>query len=42
MFMGNGKIIESGPPKEIIENPRHEDVRQFFKRINELYRREGQ
>jgi len=40
MFMGGGKIIESGPPNEIIENPKNEVVRQFFKRINELYRRE--
>lgn len=42
MFMGEGKIIESGPPNDVIENPKHEVVRQFFKRINELYRREGQ
>lgn len=40
MFMGEGKILESGPPNQIIENPNHEAVRQFFKRINELYRRE--
>lgn len=40
MFMGEGKIIESGPPNDVIENPQHEVVRQFFKRINELYRRE--
>ena len=40
LFMGNGKILERGPPNQIIENPAHEDVRQFFRRINELYRRE--
>jgi len=40
MFMGEGKILERGPPNEIIENPKHEVVRQFFKRINELYRRD--
>lgn len=40
MFMGNGTILERGPPNEIIENPKHEVVKQFFKRINELYRRE--
>ncbi|MGD0177106.1 MAG: amino acid ABC transporter ATP-binding protein [Candidatus Bathyarchaeia archaeon] len=40
MFMGEGKILEHGPPSEIIENPKHEVVRQFFKRINELYRRD--
>jgi len=39
MFMGEGKILEYGPPSEIIENPKHEAVREFFKRINELYRR---
>jgi len=42
LFMGGGKIIESGPPNDIIENPKNEVVRQFFKRINELYRREEQ
>jgi polar amino acid transport system ATP-binding protein len=40
MFMGEGKILERGPPNEIIEKPKHEVVRQFFKRINELYRRD--
>jgi polar amino acid transport system ATP-binding protein len=39
MFMGDGKILERGPPNQIIENPKHEVVQQFFKRINELYRR---
>ncbi len=40
LFMGNGKILERGPPNQIIENPTHEEVRQFFRRINELYRRD--
>lgn len=40
MFMGEGKILEHGPPSEIIENPKHEAVREFFRRINELYRRD--
>jgi polar amino acid transport system ATP-binding protein len=40
LFVGEGKILERGPPNEIIENPKHEVVQQFFKRINELYRRE--
>lgn len=40
MFMGEGRILEHGPPSEIIENPKQEVVRQFFKRINELYRRD--
>jgi len=42
MFMGDGTILEQGPPNEIIENPKHEMVKQFFKRISELYRRDGQ
>ncbi len=41
MFMGDGTILERGPPDELISNPKHEIVKQFFKRINELYRREG-
>jgi polar amino acid transport system ATP-binding protein len=40
LFMGNGTILERGPPNQIIENPTHEEVRQFFRRINELYRRD--
>jgi len=42
MFMGEGRILEHGPPSQIIENPEHEVVRQFFRRINELYRRDEQ
>jgi polar amino acid transport system ATP-binding protein len=42
MFMGEGRILEHGPPRQIIENPEHEVVREFFRRINELYRREEQ
>ncbi len=42
MFMGDGKILERGPPSQIIENPQHESVKRFFKRINELYRRDAQ
>jgi polar amino acid transport system ATP-binding protein len=42
MFMGEGRILEHGPPSQIIENPEHEAVRQFFRRINELYRRDEQ
>lgn len=40
MFMGNGIILEKGSPDEIITNPKHEMVKQFFKRMNELYRGE--
>jgi polar amino acid transport system ATP-binding protein len=42
MFMGEGRILEHGPPSQIIENPQHEVVREFFRRINELYRRDEQ
>jgi polar amino acid transport system ATP-binding protein len=39
MFMGDGKILERGPPNQVIENSKNEVVQKFFKRINELYRR---
>ncbi|HHZ17918.1 MAG TPA: amino acid ABC transporter ATP-binding protein [Acholeplasmataceae bacterium] len=32
VFMDEGKIIESGPPAEILRNPRMERTRQFLKR----------
>ncbi|OYT50780.1 MAG: glutamine ABC transporter ATP-binding protein [Desulfurococcales archaeon ex4484_204] len=37
MFMYNGKIVERGPPKEVVFNPKHEVTARFFKRISELY-----
>jgi polar amino acid transport system ATP-binding protein len=40
MFMGGGTILERGRPDELISNAKHEMVRQFFRRMNELYRRE--
>jgi polar amino acid transport system ATP-binding protein len=40
MFMGDGVILERGPPDDLISNPKHEMVKQFFKRMNELYRGE--
>ncbi len=39
MFMGEGRILERGPPNQVIENSKNEVVQKFFKRINELYRR---
>jgi len=42
MFMGGGTILERGRPDELISNAKHEMVRQFFRRMNELYRREGE
>jgi polar amino acid transport system ATP-binding protein len=41
MFMGHGTILERGPPDELISNAKHEMVKQFFKRMNELYRRDA-
>lgn len=41
MFMTNGKILERGPPQEIVLNPKHELVKKFFRRITELYERRG-
>jgi len=40
MFMGDGVILERGPPDELISNPKHDMVKQFFKRMDELYRGE--
>lgn len=40
LFMADGRILERGQPDEIISKPKHEAVKQFFGRINELYRRE--
>lgn len=40
MFMGGGVILERGSPDQLISNPKHEMVKQFFKRMNELYRGE--
>lgn len=37
MFMYDGKIVERGPPKEVIFNPKHEAALEFFKRIHTLY-----
>jgi len=42
MFIADGKILERGPPRELFWNPKHEMAKLFFKRIAELYRREGQ
>jgi polar amino acid transport system ATP-binding protein len=42
MFMGGGTILERGRPDELISNAKHEMVKQFFRRMNELYRREGE
>ena len=33
LFMDGGVILESGPPAEVIADPKHERTRQFLKRI---------
>lgn len=33
MFLGDGGIIEDGPPQQIMENPEHEDTRVFLDHI---------
>lgn len=40
LFMTEGKILERGPPIDLIRNSKHEATRQFFKHIAELYERE--
>jgi ABC-type histidine transport system ATPase subunit len=38
MFLEGGIIIEKGPPKEIIMNPKSERIKKFLSRIS----REGE
>ncbi|WP_026576453.1 amino acid ABC transporter ATP-binding protein [Bacillus sp. UNC438CL73TsuS30] len=33
VFMGNGKILEEGPPNEFFLNPKHEKAKQFLNSI---------
>jgi polar amino acid transport system ATP-binding protein len=37
MFMYGGKILERGPPKEVVYNPKHEVTKRFFANISKLY-----
>ena len=37
MFMDEGRIVERGPPEEVILRPKHERTRRFLSRIWELY-----
>ena len=39
MFIVDGKILERGPPLELIRNSKHKIAKLFFKRIAELYAR---
>lgn len=40
IYMADGKIIEQGPPLELIQHSKHESTSQFFRHIAELYERE--
>jgi len=33
VFMDGGVVVESGPPREVIENPRHERTRAFLAKV---------
>ena len=35
IFMDGGVIVEQGPSKEVIDNPKNERTRQFMSRVNE-------
>ena len=35
IFIGDGKIIESGTPQQIFENPQNERTISFLKRFNQ-------
>ena len=41
MFMYGGKILEKGPPKEVVYNPKHEVTKKFFANIARLYGKQG-
>lgn len=34
-FLDSGQIVESGPPREVIDNPQEERTKQFFSRLVE-------
>jgi polar amino acid transport system ATP-binding protein len=33
VFMDQGRIVEQGPPDEVLERPRHERTRAFLSRV---------
>ncbi len=35
VFMDDGRIIEQGPPEDVLGNPRHERTREFLRRVLE-------
>lgn len=36
VFLDGGKILEQGTPKEVFDHPKHDRVREFFKKMNRL------
>ncbi|HEU5287037.1 MAG TPA: amino acid ABC transporter ATP-binding protein [Candidatus Limnocylindria bacterium] len=36
VFMDNGKIVEQGPPGDVLDNPQHERTRRFLRRTLQL------
>jgi polar amino acid transport system permease protein len=34
VFMDEGKVVEQGPPSEVIDNPREERTRRFLNMVN--------
>jgi ABC-type polar amino acid transport system ATPase subunit len=40
-FMENGKIVESGPPTDLIHNPREKRTKEFLRNISKLYKDHG-
>jgi len=37
LFMDDGRIVERGPPRQLLFNPKHERTKRFLSRIKELY-----
>jgi polar amino acid transport system ATP-binding protein len=37
IFMENGKILESGIPYQLFNNPKYERTKRFLNKITELY-----
>lgn len=37
IFIDGGKVVEQGPPEEVLLNPRNERTRKFLSRIKEFY-----
>jgi polar amino acid transport system ATP-binding protein len=33
IFMDGGKVVEEGPPAEVLDNPKTERTRSFLRRI---------